>query len=344
MQDFTRLNAAQRKAGRTAARKAGLTYADDSASGIDRQGSPGSFSYRRDGRMVRDKATLARIAALAIPPAWTEVWICADPRGHIQATGRDVRGRKQYRYHADWRQYRDTAKFRQMAAFGKALPTIRAAVAADLGRRDLSREKVLATVVRLLEDTLVRVGNDEYARANKSFGLTTLRSRHVKADGSAIQLDFKGKSGVRHRLRINDRRVLTVIRKLGDLPGQRLFQFIDADGQAHAIGSTDVNDYLREISGADITSKDFRTWAATLAAARQLALSDPPLSDAEAKRAIARCVKETAGLLRNTPAVCRAAYIHPGVFDGWRAGALAGRFVGEPDADEAALIAFLASV
>jgi DNA topoisomerase-1 len=293
---------------------------------------------------VRDRKTLARIAALAIPPAWSDVWICADAAGHIQATGRDARGRKQYRYHADWRTWRDAAKFGHMAGFGRALPAIRAAVARDLARRDLSRERVLATIVRLLEATLIRIGNDEYARENKSFGLTTLRSRHVREDGPALLLDFKGKSGIRHRARVEDRRVATIIRKLGDLPGQRLFQYQDADGSVHQLGSADVNAYLRDIAGAEITAKDFRTWAATLAAARLLAAADPPLSDAEAKRAMAACVRETATRLRNTAAVCRAAYIHPQVFTGWRAGALAGRFSGELDADEAALLDFLDGV
>ncbi len=326
------------------ARAAGLHHVDDSDPGITRQATAAGFRYRRAGRAVRDAATLKRIAALVIPPAWTDVWICPDPRGHIQATGRDARGRKQYRYHTRWRETRDAAKFGDMAAFGKALPTIRAAVEADLRRRDLGRERVLATIVRLLEDTLVRVGNDEYARSNKSFGLTTLRRRHVKDDDGTLRLDFRGKSGVRHEVRLGDRRIRPIVRKLNDLPGQRLFQFIDANGERHAIGSADVNDYLRTISGADITAKDFRTWAATLAAARALAIVEPPLAEAEAKRAIVATVKDTAGLLGNTPAVCRAAYIHPGVFTGWRAGALSGRFTGPADRDEAALLRFLASV
>lgn len=328
-----------------AARRAGLSHVNDDDPGIAREREGDGFRYRHaSGRVVRDKATLSRIAALAIPPAWEDVWICADAEGHIQATGRDARGRKQYRYHAEWRSVRDGAKFAHMADFGRALPDIRAAVAADLGRRDLSRERVLATIVRLLEATLIRVGNDEYARTNNSFGLTTLRSRHVKDDGPALRLDFKGKSGVRHQAQVNDRRVATVIRKLGELPGQRLFQYQGAEGAVHQLGSADVNAYLKNISGADITAKDFRTWAATLAAARRLALVNPPLSEAEAKRALVACVKETASELRNTPAVCRAAYIHPGIFTGWRAGALAGKFSGELDADEAALLGFLAAL
>ena len=329
---------------KAAARKAGLRHVDDGQLGIARKGAAGEFVYREGRRKVRSAAALKRIAALAIPPAWTDVWICSDSRGHIQATGRDARGRKQYRYHADWRAHRDAAKFGHMAEFGKALPDIRAAVAADMGKRGLQRERVLATLVRLLEGTLVRVGNDEYARTNGSFGLTTLRTSHVKADGLSLRLDFKGKSGIRHKVPMGDRRVLTVVRRLQDLPGQRLFQYEGEGGEVHQIASGDVNDYLREISGVDITAKDFRTWAATLAAARLLAVTDPPLSDAEAKRAIAGCVKETAGMLRNTPAVCRTAYIHPGVFSGWRAGVLAGRFSGDLGDDEQALIRFLRSV
>lgn len=333
--------ALSRAAAPDVAREAGLTHVNDDDPGISREPAGEGFRYRGpDGKLVRDKAVLARIASLLIPPAWTDVWICADRQGHIQATARDARCRKQYRYHPDWHAHRDEAKFAHMAEFGRALPRIRARVKADLARRDLSRERVLATVVSLLEATLVRVGNDEYARTNKSFGLTTLRSRHLKDDGDALRLAFKGKSGVAHDVRVGDRRLKTLIRKLKDLPGQRLFQYVDATGARHPIGSADVNAYLREISGADITAKDFRTWAATLSAARALALADPPLSDAEAKRQMAATVKDTAGLLGNTPAVCRKAYIHPEVFTGWRAGALKGRFEGR-DEDEAALIRFL---
>ncbi|WP_439532120.1 DNA topoisomerase IB [Polymorphobacter sp.] len=329
----------------SAAREAGLRYSSDDDPGIGRSGSPGKFRYTdAKGRRVTDKGDLARIAALAIPPAWTQVWICPHARGHVQATGRDARGRKQYRYHAKWREHRDSAKFGQMAAFGRVLPALRAAVDRDLARRDLSRQRVLATIVRLLETTLIRIGNEDYARTNKSFGLTTLRARHLKADGKALLFDFRGKSGVRHRTRITDRKAQTVIKKLRDLPGQRLFQYEDADGTAHAIDSSDVNDYLRTLTGEDITAKDFRTWAATLGAARTLAAADPPLTEAEAKRAIVACVKTTATQLGNTPAVCRAAYIHPHVFPGWRAGALGGQFSGMLEADEKALIRFLESV
>lgn len=328
-----------------AARRAGLRYVNDDEPGLQREAAKVGFRYRAMSRRVlRDHATLARVAALAVPPAWTDVWICADPMGHIQATGRDRRGRKQYRYHIDWQRFASAAKFGQLAAFGRALPAIRAKVAADLARHELCRERVLAAIVRLLEETLIRVGNDEYARDNNSFGLTTLRSRHVREEGTQLLLDFKGKSGIHHRARVCDRRVATIIRKLGDLPGQRLFQYPESDGTLHRLGSADVNDYLRRISGADITAKDFRTWAATLMAARLLAGSDPPLLDAQAKHIVTSCVRLTAKRLRNTAAVCRAAYIHPGVFTGWRAGALAGRFSGAPEADEAALLAFLCSL
>lgn len=327
-----------------AALDAGLRHSIDVSPGIGRSGRAENFQYSRaNGKRITDKATLARISALVIPPAWTDVWICPDARGHVQATGRDARGRKQYRYHAKWNEHQTHAKFGQMAEFGRALPALRAAVDRDLSRRDLSRVRVLATIVRLLETTLIRIGNEQYARSNKSFGLTTLRTRHLKAAGSALLFDFRGKSGVQHRTRITDRRARTVIKRLRDLPGQRLFQYEDADGAAHAIGSSDVNEYLRAISGADITAKDFRTWAATLGAARLLACADPPLSDIEARREISACVKTTSSALGNTPAVCRAAYIHPQIFEGWRAGALAGSFKGVLDDDEKALIAFLDS-
>lgn len=329
-------------AGPVAAAEAGLTYVNDDDPGITREGAGEAVRYRQpDGRPLRDEATLARIASLVIPPAWTHVWICADPDGHIQATGRDMRGRKQYRYHPRWRAHRDGAKFAHMAAFGRALPAIRAKVEAGLSRRDLSRDRVIALIVRLLEETLARVGNDEYARDNKSFGLTTLKRRHLKADRDGLWLEFRGKAGVQHRAAIGDRRLARLVRRVADLPGQRLFQWVDGDGTRHDVGSADVNAWLKEAAGADVTAKDFRTWAATLSAARHLARRDPPASEAEAKRAIVACVKETAGLLGNTPAVCRAAYIHPEVFTGWRRGALAAFRDGDGPAAEAALIAFL---
>jgi DNA topoisomerase-1 len=292
----------------------GLTYVSDEDPGIRRRRKGDGFSYvGPHGEAVTDEAVLARIRKLVIPPAYEDVWICPDPCGHIQATGRDARGRKQYRYHAEWRASRDESKYARMAAFGRALPGIRARVDADLRRRGLPKAKVLAAVIRLLELTLIRVGNDEYARANKSFGLTTLRDGHVRFHGAEVEFEFKGKSGVRHRTGVRDRRLARLVKACQDIPGQRLFQYLDEDGQRHPVGSADVNAYLHEIAGEAFTAKDFRTWAGTLAAAKALAMQPPPASEREAKAAMALCVKATSGLLGNTPAVCRKAYIHPEV-------------------------------
>jgi DNA topoisomerase-1 len=300
-----------------------LHYVDDHEPGIRRVGGPRGIRYLGpDGRSIRDKATLERIRKLAIPPAYEEVWICPDPRGHIQAVGRDARGRKQYRYHPDWRAARDETKYARMAAFGRALPGIRARVEADLKRPGLPREKVLAAVVRLLELTLIRVGNDEYSRTNKSFGLTTLRDRHVKFEGAEVSFSFRGKSGVQHKTSIRDRRLARIVRACQDIPGQRLFQYYDEAGEHRGVESADVNAYLREVSGQDFTAKDFRTWAGTVAAAKALALQPPPASEHEAKSLAALCVKATAGLLGNTPAVCRKAYIHPEVLKAFAEGRL----------------------
>jgi DNA topoisomerase-1 len=269
--------------------------------------------YRADGRPIRNQAELKRIARLAIPPAWTDVWICPDPRGHLQATGRDARGRKQYRYHPEWRETRDETKYERMPAFGAALPKIRARIAADLARPGLPREKVLATIVRLLETSLIRVGNEEYARANQSFGLTTLRDRHVKVNGSSVKFEFRGKSGIRHSVSVSDKRVARIVRSCRDLPGQELFQYLDDEGQRHSVGSGDVNDYLREISGEPFTAKDFRTWAGTVlayAAFRELAV-DQKISS----KRVVQVIDAVAGVLRNTRAVCRKSYIHPGIID-----------------------------
>lgn len=297
-----------------AADAAGLIYVADDEPGISRRMTAAGFVYTGpDGKAITDARTLDRIAKLVIPPAYTDVWICAKPKGHIQATGRDARGRKQYRYHPVWRSVRDQDKFARMAAFGRALPAIRRRVEADLRRKGLPREKVLAAVVRLLELTLIRVGNTEYARTNKSFGLTTLRDRHAKIEGGQLRFQFKGKSGVVHTTGLRDRRLARIVKGCQDIPGQRLFQYLDDAGERHAIESADVNAYLREISSCDFTAKDFRTWAGTLAAAKSLALQPPPASEREAKQAVTLCVKATAGLLGNTPAVCRAAYIHPEV-------------------------------
>ena len=300
-----------------------LAYVHDDDPGLRRVArSHGVGLLNAHGGVVRDAKTLRRVARLAIPPAWTKVWICPDPAGHIQAVGRDARGRKQYRYHEGWRACRDEAKYHRLEAFGRALPRLRARVAADLALRGLPREKVLAAVVRLLEVTLIRVGNDEYAKANKSFGLTTLRKRHVKLSGAGAVFEFRGKSGVTHKSDFHDPRLARILRGCQALPGQRLFQFVDEHGERHGVGSHDVNAYVRGAIGEDFSAKDFRTWAGTLAAARALAMQPPPQSKAEAKRAIALCVKAVAGLLGNTAAVCRACYIHPAVFEAFEAGKL----------------------
>jgi DNA topoisomerase-1 len=296
------------------AEAARLVYVDDSAPGIARRRAGKGFAYYDpNGSLIRDPQTLDRIQHLAIPPAYRRVWICPDPCGHIQATGRDDRGRKQYRYHDRWREIRDETKFARMAAFGRALPALRTQLEVDLRKHGLPKEKVVATVVRLLEATLIRVGNDAYAKANRSFGLTTLRNRHLKIQGSALVFEFRGKSGVQHRTDVHDRRLSRLLRSIQDLPGQRLFQYLDPDGRRRPIESHDVNAYLHEAMGEAFTAKDFRTWAGTLAAAKALAMQPHPSSDRAAKRATTLCVKATAGLLGNTPAVCRAAYIHPAI-------------------------------
>jgi DNA topoisomerase-1 len=322
---------------------AGLTYVNDDEPGIVRRRAGTGFSYiGPEGKVVRDAATLERIRKLAIPPAYTHVWICPDPNGHIQATGRDARGRKQYRYHPRWRSVRDETKYARMAAFGRALPAIRARVDEDLRRHGLPKAKVLAAVVRLLELTLIRVGNAEYARSNKSFGLTTLRDRHARFHGAKVDFEFKGKSGVKHRTGVADRRLARVVKQCQDIPGQRLFQYLDEAGQRHAIESADVNAYLREITGEEFTAKDFRTWAGTIAAAKALAMQPAPASEREAKQAVALCVKATAGLLGNTPAVCRAAYIHPEVLTAFADHRLPPAFAeAEGEAYEAEVLAFL---
>ena len=302
----------------------GLSYVSDQDPGIRRRKARTSgFNYlSAHGKPVGDEATLDRIRALAIPPAWTDVWICPSARGHIQATGRDQRGRKQYRYHARWRQTRDAGKYDRVIAFGRALPKLRARVDADLARRGLPRDKVLAAVVRVMEMTLIRVGNVEYARTNKSFGLTTLRDRHAKVGSERAVFEFKGKSGKTHATGFNDRRLARIVKACQDLPGQRLFQYLDEDGQRRAVESADVNAYIREAMGEDFSAKDFRTWAGTVAAARALTL--PECADLTAsKRNVNTCVKAVAGLLGNTAAVARSAYIHPAILDAYAEGKLA---------------------
>ena len=298
------------------ARVAGLRYVDDDRPGIRRRRAGRAFIYfDADGQRVRDAETLARIKRLAIPPAWRDVWICPLAQGHLQASGRDARGRKQYRYHARWRAVRDETKYARMLAFAAALPAVRRRVDEDLKRPGLPREKVLAAVVRLLETTLIRVGNEEYARANRSFGLTTLRARHVDIDGATLTFEFRGKGGRQHRVDINDRRLARIVGRCQELPGQELFQYLDADGERRTVDSGDVNAYLREVIGEDFTAKDFRTWAGTVLAALALAEVERFESQAQAKRHVVRAVERVAQSLGNTPAICRKSYIHPAVIE-----------------------------
>ena len=302
----------------------GLTWCSDEHAGIRRAASGRGFAYHdARGERIRDAKVLDRIHALAIPPAWTDVWICPRASGHIQATGRDAKGRKQYRYHADWSRHASESKFERLPEFARALPRLRRKVEADLGRRGMSRDKVLATAVRLLEITLIRVGNAQYARQNRSYGLTTLHKRHLELTGTALTFAFKGKSGVEHEVTVRDRRLAAVIRSLQDLRGQQLFKYRDADGTLCPITSDDVNAYIREAMGEQFSAKDFRTWAGTVSAARALREMEPPTSASDSKRKITVCVKAVAGLLGNTPTVCRSSYVHPAVFELFEKGKLA---------------------
>jgi DNA topoisomerase-1 len=295
----------------------------DQSPGIRRKKAGKSFVYLDlQGSPVKDDETLKRIKALVIPPAWTEVWISPIANGHIQATGRDARGRKQYRYHQRWRAVRDANKYGRLTAFARALPRIRSRVRGDLARRDLSRERVLASVVQLLEVTMIRVGNEEYAKENKSFGLTTLRNRHVKVEGSQVQFVFRGKSGKDHRVSVRDRRLATIIQRCEDLPGQQLFQYLDGDGQLRSIDSSDVNDYIREASGDDFTAKDFRTWAGTVLAARALQEMEKVDSEAQAKKNVVAAIERVAQRLGNTRSVCRKCYVHPAIVDSYLDGSM----------------------
>ncbi len=301
-----------------AARAAGLRYVSDAAPGIRRKRAGKGFSYvGLDGKPLRDPGELRRIKSLAIPPAWTDVWVCPSPRGHLQATGRDARGRKQYRYHPRWREARDETKYERMIAFGEALPRIREWVERDLALPDLPREKVLATVVRLLDTTLIRVGNEEYARQNGSFGLTTLRNRHVDVSGSTLRFHFRGKSGKEYRVDVKDRRLARILQRCQDLPGQDLFQYVDDNGELQAVESDDVNAYLREISGQDFTAKDFRTWAGTVLAACALEGLEAFESETEARHNVVQAIDSVAEQLGNTRAVCRKCYVHPAVIDAY---------------------------
>ncbi|RVT90558.1 DNA topoisomerase IB [Sphingomonas crocodyli] len=308
---------------RDAAESVGLRYVNDDEPGIRRRKVGKGWSYRDDsGTRIADKAVIARIASLGIPPAYRDVWICADEQGHIQATGRDAKGRKQYRYHARFREIRDGTKYEHMLDFARALPRIRERINADLARRGLPREKILATVVRLLETTMIRIGNADYAKQNKSYGLTTLNDRHVRIDGSELRFRFKGKSGKQWDLKISDRRVARIVKQSQDLPGQHLFQYLDDDGQRCEVSSGDVNQYLREISGSDITAKDFRTWTGTVLAALALAEFERFDSEAAAKRNVRAAIERVAARLGNTPAVCRRCYVHPEVIDSYLADGL----------------------
>jgi len=308
-----------------AADAAGLHYVTDARPGLGRQKAGRAFRYLgRNGRVLRDPRTLGRIRSLVIPPAWTDVWICPDALGHIQVTGRDARGRKQYRYHPRWRTVRDDAKYGRMLAFGQALPIIRARIEDDLAHRGLSRRRVLAAVLKLLETTLIRVGNEEYARDNGSFGLTTFRGRHASIKGWTVQFRFRGKSGKVHEVDVQDRRLSRIVKSCQDLPGQELFQYVDGRGRRRAVTSSDVNDYLREVTGQDFTAKDFRTWAGTVLAAWALSERPAARTKAEARKNVLHAVEKVAGRLGNTVAVCRKCYVHPVVFDAYLDGTLAG--------------------
>lgn len=324
------------------AEAAGLVYVSDQDPGIRRRKGRHGFNYVSSaGQPVADEATLDRIRGLGIPPAWSDVWICATPRGHIQATGRDQRGRKQYRYHAGWRQARDSHKYDRVIAFGRALPRLRRRIEQDLSRRGAPREKVLAAVVRVMEITLIRVGNREYAKQNKSFGITTLRDRHARIGGGKAIFEFRGKSGKIHRTGFRDRRLARIVKACQDLPGQQLFQYLDDDGERRAVESADVNAYIRETMGEDFSAKDFRTWAGTVAAARALLASEPCTNAAHAKRNINTCVKAVAGVLGNTAAVCRSSYIHPAVLDAYAEGGLNLKPADDDRAFELAVLRFL---
>ena len=302
---------------------AGLRYVTDDEPGIRRRKAGKGFTFLDpQGKTVKDRKVIERIKKLAIPPAWSDVWICQRANGHLQATGRDARGRKQYRYHAGWRSVRDETKFARLSSFGEALPKLRERVDQDLARRGLPREKVLAAVVNLLESTLIRVGNPEYAKQNNSFGLTTLRNRHVDISGATLRFEFRGKSGKDQSVEIQDRRLARIVRQVRDLPGQRLFQYLDADGERQSISSEDVNDYLRASTGEDFSAKDFRTWGGTVLALSALLEIGPCETEKEASRAVVEAVKQVSALLGNRPATCRKFYVHPLVIGSYLEGSL----------------------
>jgi DNA topoisomerase-1 len=306
-----------------AAKAAGLRYVSDTGPGIRRKRAGRNFRYIGvDGKPIRDTEQLRRIKALAIPPAYTDVWICPLPNGHIQATARDAKGRKQYRYHPRWREARDETKYERMLAFASALPRIRERVEHDLARPGMPREKVLATIVRLLETTNIRVGNEEYARQNEHYGLTTLRDEHVDVEGTKIRFHFLGKSGKEHAIDLKDKRLARIVKRCQDLPGQELFQYVDENAELRAVHSGDVNDYLREIAGEEFTAKDFRTWAGTVLCALCLTEFDAFEGDSQAKKNVVQAIKTVAERLGNTPAVCRKCYVHPAVLDAYMDGTM----------------------
>jgi DNA topoisomerase-1 len=322
---------------------AGLTYVTDDAPGISRRRAGKGFTYRAGGRAVRDKKTLERIRALAIPPAWTDVWICASANGHLQATGRDARGRKQHRYHPRFREHREAAKFDRLTDFAKALPAIRTSIGAHMRRQGLPREKVLAAIVHLLDNTLIRIGNDEYAKSNRSYGLTTLKDQHADVDGDKLRFVFTGKSGKSWRLTLKHRRVAKIVKEAQDLPGQRLFQYEDEEGAPQQVTSTDVNAYLREIGGDDISAKEFRTWGGTVLAAAALDALGVPDAKTLARANIKAAIDEVAASLGNTPAICRKCYVHPDLLQAYEAGEFALRKARRAglSAHEASVLAFL---
>ncbi len=336
-----------------AAEEAGLRYVSDEKPGYTRRRRGRKFVYfDTEGREIRDEARVLRLNRLAVPPAYTDVWICPSPNGHLQATGRDDRGRKQYRYHERWREERDENKYGKMIIFGQALPGIRRRMNRDLKRRGLPREKVLATVVQLLEKTFIRVGNEEYAKENKSFGLTTMRNRHVRVKGAKVRFRFRGKSGQAHDIDTEDRRVARIIKKLQELPGQEIFQYLDDKGGQHQVTSDEVNQYLREMTGEEFTAKDFRTWAGTVMAAMALQAQEPFENKSQAKKNIKDAITAVARVLGNTPAVCRKCYVHPAVLETYLDGNLIAGLrkrteetledsLSDLRAEEAAVLAFL---
>jgi DNA topoisomerase-1 len=316
------------------AKQAGLRYIPDTAPGIQRIKAENGFDYvKPDGSMVEDANEIARIKKLAIPPAYEDVWICPQPNGYLQATGRDAKGRKQYRYHPKWRDVRDETKYSRMMAFAEALPKIRRRVDHDLRLPGLPREKVLATVVRLLETTMIRVGNDEYAKTNHSYGLTTLRNKHVNVEGSVVHFHFRGNSGKTHCIDLQDRKLANIVKRCRELPGYDLFQYLDKDGIRQSIGSSDVNEYLREISGDDFTAKDFCTWAGTILTALALQELEACENEVQAKKNVVRAIESVAERLGNTPSICRKCYVHPAVIESYLGGALLESLQQVTDAD-----------